>query len=425
MNYGVQDDGTFERKHIDDVQESLVNKLQQEAGENIDLTQSSPVKQLLDTVALEVAGLWEATEENYYATYYEDAFGTQLDKLLSLAGMSRIPRRSATGEVEFRTNTPNEADKTIPKGTEVTTKATDTKPAIPFQTVAEATLPKGETSVVVPVEGKKPWQTDVEETWLGSETNVAPDTITELTEPISGVDAVTNPTATGDTAAGFVEGRDRETDAEFKLRYENTFAKSGDATMDAVRSEIFNAAADIVNVHMEENVTMTDNTDSGGLPAKSFRATVLGGSPDEIAQAIFDSRPAGIRSYGDRSGTAETVDGVTKTEQFQRATQVDVYADVTLDTTNTFPSDGATRVADNVVHYVGGIDSADLSISGTEIGEAVVYDQVFAAIMRVTGVREVDLTLGTSDDPTGTSNLSVGQTEVARTDLDWLDVTVN
>ncbi|WP_327054017.1 baseplate J/gp47 family protein [Halomicrococcus gelatinilyticus] len=425
MSYGVQDDGTFERKHIDDVQESLTNKLRQEAGENIDLTQSSPVKQLLDTVALEVAGLWEAAEENYYATYYEDAFGTQLDKLLSLAGMSRIPRRSATGEVEFRTNGPNSTDKTIPKGTEVTTKPTDAKPAIPFETVAEATLPKGETSVTVPVEGKKPWETDVDEEWLGAETNVAPDTITELAEPISGVETVTNPTATGDPSAGFVEGRDRETDAEFKLRYENTFAKSGDATMDAVRSEIFNASADVVNVHMEENVTMTDDTDAGGLPAKSFRATVLGGSPDEIAQAIFDSRPAGIRSYGDRTGTAETTDGETRIEQFQRATQVDVHADVTVDTTDTFPSDGATRIADNVVHYVGGTDSAGLAISGTEIGEEVVYDQVFAAVMRVTGVREVDLTLGTGEDPTGTANLPVGRTEVARTDLDWLDVTVN
>lgn len=425
MSYGVQNDGTFERKHIDDIQDSLVNKLQQEAGENIDLTQSSPVKQLLDTVALEVAGLWEATEENYYATYYEDAFGKQLDKLLSLAGMSRIPRRSATGEVEFSTNTANSTDKTIPKGTEVTTKSTDSNPAIPFKTVEEVTLLAGNTNVTAPIEGQKPWETDVDEEWLGEETNVAASTITELTEPISGVDSVTNPKPTGDTSAGFVEGRNRETDAEFKLRYENTFAKSGDATMDAVRSEIFNASSDIVNVHMEENVTMNDNTGSGGLPAKSFRATVLGGSTGEIAQAILDSRPAGIQSYGNQSGTAETSDGVTKTEQFQRATQTDIYADITVTTTNTFPSDGTTQIRDNIIHYVGGTDSAGLSFPGTEIGENVVYDQVFAAVMRVTGVQEIDLTLGTSDNPSGTSNVSVGQTEVARTDANWLDVTVN
>lgn len=424
MSYGVQNDGTFERKHINNIQDSLVNKLQQEAGENIDLTQSSPVKQLLDTVALEVAGLWEATEENYYATYYEDAFGKQLDKLLSLAGMSRIPRRSATGEVEFHTDTANSSDKTIPKGTEVTTPSTDDKPAIPFKTVEEATLPAGSKSVTVPIEGQKPWETDVDEEWLGAETNVAADTITELTEPKSGVDWVTNPKATGESG-GFVEGRDRETDAEFKLRYENTFAKSGDATMDAVRSEIFNASSDIVNVHMEENVTMNDNTGSGGLPPKSFRATVLGGTAGDIAQAILDSRPAGIQSYGNKSGTAETADGVTKTEQFQRATQVDIYADITVTTTNTFPSDGQTQIEDDIIHYVGGTDSAGLSFPGTEIGEDVIYDQVFAAIMQVTGVQEVDLTVGTSDNPSGTSNVSVGRTEVARTDANWLDVTVN
>ncbi|WP_158058261.1 baseplate J/gp47 family protein [Halorussus halophilus] len=424
MSYGVQDDGTFERKHIDDIQDSLMDKIQQEAGEDIDLKQSSPLKQLLDTVAIEVAGLWEAAEENYYATYYEDAFGTQLDKLLSLAGMSRIPRRSATGEVEFRTENPNDTDKTVSKGREVTTRKTDEKPAIPFKTVEEAVLPAGETSVTVAVEGKKPWETNVDEKWLGEETNLAANTLTELKEPLSGIDSVTNPQPTGDTAIGFVEGRDRESDAEFKLRYENTFAKSGDATMDAVRSEIFNASADIVNVYMEENVTLNDNTGSGGLPAKSFRATVLGGSPDEIAQAILDSRPAGIQSYGDESGTAETTDGITKTENFQRATQTDVYADIDVTTTNTFPSDGATKIKDNVVHYVGGEDTAGLEFSGTEIGENVIYDQVFAAVMDVTGVQEVDIALGEQGDLDG-SNVQVGETSVARTDLDWLDVVVN
>lgn len=425
MSYGVQDDGTFERKHIDDVQDSLVNKLRQEAGENVDLKQSSPVKQLLDTVAIEVAGLWEAAEENYYATYYQDAFGDQLDKLLSIAGMSRIPRRAATGEVQFHTDAPNNTDKAIPKGIEVTTKPTGDVPAIPFKTVEPATLSEGEQNVLVSVEAKKPWETNVEETWLGEATNLAPDSLTQLTEPLSGVDSVTNPKPTGDTDDGFVEGRDRETDAEFKLRYENTFAKSGDATLDAVRSEIFNASSEVVNVHVEENVTTTDETDADGLPPKSFRATVLGGDEDDIAQAILDSRPAGIQSYGDQSGTAETTDGTAKSESFQRATQTDVHADLTVTTTNTFPADGATQIRDHLVHYVGGEDSSGLAVSGTEIGEDVIYDQVFAAVMQVTGVREVDLTLGTEASPTSTSNVSVPATNVARTDTDWLDVTVN
>lgn len=425
MSYGVQDDGTFERKHIDDVQDSLVEKLREEAGEDIDLKQSSPVKQLLDTVAIEVAGLWEAAEENYYASYYEDAFGDQLDKLLALAGMSRIPRRPATGEVEFRADPPNATDKTIPKGTVVTTEPTDSTPAIPFETVEQATLPAGQKAVTVPVEAREPWETDVDETWLGEKTNVAANTITRLTEPLSGIDSVTNPQPTGDTDLGFVAGRDRETDAEFKLRYENTFAKAGDATMNAVRSEIFNAADDVVNVKMEENTTMTDETDSGGLPPKSFRATVLGGSPDDIAQAILDSRPAGVRSYGSQSGTAETADGVTKTEYFERATQTDVYADVTVTAASTFPQDGPARIRDAVVRYVGGTDSEGLSFSGTGIGEDVIYDQVFAAVMSVTGVEQADVTLGTADNPTGTGNVSVGRTSVARTDSAWLDVTVN
>jgi len=428
MSFGVQSDGSFNRKHVDDIVEDLETKLKQEAGNDIDLRQGSPLKQVIDMVAIELAEQWEAQEDNYYASYYEDAFGIQLDRLLAIAGISRIPRRGATGEVTFSTDSVNGNDVSIPAGTQVTTELTDTKPAIPFETTESATLLAGDTDVTgVEIAALEPHETSVDEEWLGEETNVAADTVKVISNPISGVDSVTNPNPTGDVNQNYVEGRDEETDAELKLRYENVLSKSGSATLDAIHSQIYNAHEDITSVKMEENVDLVDNTGSGGLPPKSFRATVhyTGSHDDDIAQAILDSRPAGIQSYGSQSATAETDDGAEYTEYWDNSTETDVYVDVTVTTTETFPGNGSELVEDEIIKYIGGTDNNGTEYPGTDIGDDIIYDQVFAAAMRVEGVQEADLTIGTSDNPSGTANISIGTAEVAHTDTGKIDVTTN
>lgn len=427
QNYGVQEDGTFDRKHIDDIIADLETKIKEESGRDVDLGQSSPIKQALDTFAIEVAELWAAQEENYYATFYEDAFGDQLNKILRLAGISRIPRRVATGEVTFTTDNANDTDVTIQKGTEVTTEATENLPALPFKTTERKVLLAGDFTVTVPIRGIDPWETDVDEEYLGADTNVASGTINTISSPISGIDSVENRERTGNTELGFVHGRDRETDAEFKLRFENTLASSGDATLDAIRSEVFNAHEEIKAVSMEENTDNVDNTGSGGLPAKSFSATVLdnGELDGTIVQAILDSRPAGIESYGDITATAETTDGDTYQESFYRADQIDIYVDVVVEGDGTQPIDARSKIEDKVIQYIGGETNDELYFPGLTIGDNVIYDQVFAAVMRVDGIKQTSISIGTSDPPSEGTNLTIAEGDVAISSLSQIDVTVN
>lgn len=424
QNYGIQEDGEFERKFVGDIQSSLEKRAEAMFGENIDLSPGSPHQQLIDIASLELAHLWESLEGVYYASYFKDAYGVQIDRILSLAGVSRIPRRGATGEVKFTTNSPNDSDVTIPAGTRVSTDSTETTPSIPFRTTDSATLTAGDTEVTqVPIRALEPWEASVDAESLGTETNISSDSITNIDDPISGIDAVTNPYPTGGTGTrddgssyDFVTGRDRETDSELKNRYRDSLSLGGSATLGSIEAAVYNTEG-VDSSDIEENTSNTDNTDSGGLPPKSFRVTVLtnGANPDDIAQSILETRSAGIQSYGNFSGTATLEGGEEYSEYYDEADDTQIYIDASLDVTDTFPADGDEQVKENILHYIGGIKNDGTSVSGLSIGNDVLYDMVFSAAMNVQGVRRADVKIGTSSSPSGTSDISIANGNVART----------
>lgn len=423
---GIQeDDGSFQRKNFADIERDILARAREELGDDVDLSQGSPIKQLLDVVIYEHERTWQVLEDLYYSSYYQEAYQTQLDKLLALATMDRIPRRGATGEASFSVNVANSTDVTIERGAIIHTKPTEDKPAIPFKTTQVAVLPAGESSVDgVPIRALEPWEaeTDLDPDWLGSETNVAAHTITQFRTSVDGVDHVTNPNPTGDTdvSAGydFVRGRDRETDAEFRDRYESSLGENGAATLANIRQTVANL--DVVDAaSIEENVTMQDNTATGGLPPKAFRVTVLPNTDtyhDEVAGAIGrESRSAGIESYGDASGQWVSSDEVTRTEWFTEATQHLVYVEASVTHDETFPDDGNKRVEDAIIRYIGGETPDGTQHEGTPLGEDVVYDLVWKAAMSVQGVWQADVFIGLQDPPTGTRTIEVDTMEVAQT----------
>ena len=420
MNYGIQDDGSFRRKHVDRIREDMRRAFKDELGDDVELNPGSPQAQILDAIAIEIGRQWQATEETYYASFFEDSFGQQLDKHVSIAGFSRLPLRPATGEVTFARETAAPDDITIPSGTVVRTTRTDTRPPIPFETTEAARINEGETEVAgVGIEALKPWQTELDEEWLGEATNVAANTIARFQSPVSGVDSVTNPAPTGDRELGFTRGRDRETDAELKARYVNELGAEAAATLAGIEAAIFNADPAI------EDVTVNERHDSAadeyGIEPIVLAPTV---GDDIIAQAILDSRAGGVESFGSTTGAAE-FDGDTLSIPFDRATRTDIFVDVTVQTDATFPVDGTDRVSDAIVEYIGGTTTDDVAVTGLTIGDNVVADQVRKQVLNVQGVVELTLTLGTSDPPSGDSNVAIPDDETARADETTIAITVS
>ena len=388
--YGITAQG-FVPKPYSVILDELIQITKQELGEDIDLSEQSRFLRVLKICAKREDELWQLLEDAYYSAFIDFATGQSLDNIAALISYKRIAAKKATGTVVFSRSSPATSDILIPAGTRVAVS----DESVVFQTTEAVVLTAGNTSVEAPIEAIEP----------GSAGNVAANTITKIVDPISGIESVNNPNPTEG-------GRDTETDEEFRYRIKTTIQSLGKATLDAILAKVRNVEG-VKTAKIEENDTMNDYTETGGLPPKSFRVFVYGGNDEDVAQAIFDSKPAGIQPYGSISGVAYDQDGNEYTIYFERPTEVHIYVDVQI------TSDG-TSIDQQVVK-----DAIKDYINNLNIGEDVIYAKVLAAVMNIQGVKDAVVYIGTSGPPSGTSNIAIGDNEIAQTDDDKIAVTVS
>jgi uncharacterized phage protein gp47/JayE len=429
--FGIQTDGEFQAPHLEDILSRMAEEMEKNIPQ-VDMSPGSPDRQLLEVFALEAEALWESQRSLYYSAFFSDSFGKHLDRILALAGINRRVRQGAGGEVKISvtTETANKRYR-IDAGTVVVAPATSDSPPIPFKTTEPATIDPGEAAVTrVPIKALEPYETDLEEKYLGKETNVPADTITAFRSPHANLE-VTNPLATGSSGErsdgssySFVEGRDRETDPELKERYRKSLGLGGKASLQALQAAAFDVDG-VDNATIDENPSPNDNTGSGGLPPHSFRITALSDTSysDDIAQAIAETRSAGIQSHGEYSGTA-TVLGDTVSESFDLASIQTIYVDATITTEDGFPDDGKQQIKDAIITYIGGETTSGEQRTGTDIGENIAYSKVLSVShLRGEGVFEADVELGTASNDVNRQNIPISDTVVAQTSPSSIDVT--
>lgn len=141
-----------------------------------------------------------------------------------------------------------------------------------------------------------------------------------VAQPLTHLVSATNP-------ADALAGRDAETFEELELRRKQSLAAQGSATLAAIVSDVL-AAVPTAQVGAAEN---TSDVFADGLPPHSFRITVYDPSAtnDTIAQAIFDSKPAGIASIGSAVGAVVDPLNLVSALTFQRATETEIHVRLT------------------------------------------------------------------------------------------------
>ncbi len=186
-------------------------------GRNTTLTNfnvGSRIRSLLEAVALAIEEVWFFADRTYHSLFVVTATGEDLDLRARELGITRKPAQKATGFVRFT----GQQGTMIPQGTVVSTDPNASE-VVEFVTTQDATIGASGT-VDVPIEARV----------AGLQGNVEDNKITYLPSPITGVDAVTNPTATSG-------GLDEETDEDLRKRCVlKWWSTSYGATENAIRS---------------------------------------------------------------------------------------------------------------------------------------------------------------------------------------------
>lgn len=202
-------------------------------------------------------------------------------------------------------------------------------------------------------------------------------TLTEIVTPVSGLNGTLNMTET-------TLGRNRETDAELRIRRRNTITVAGNASVEAIRSRLLNLEG-VRNVFIFENETLVIDGDS--RPGKSYEVVIDGGDDDEIASAIWLSKPAGIQTFGSTEVAVIDTQGVSRAIFFSRPDDIRIYLSLDITKDSTFPSDGSALARAALLAWV-----ASIGI-GTDV---VVYPRLVAQLDFIPGILDLKIRINTT-----------------------------
>ena len=414
MTYGLTPTG-FVAKTLEEIKSELEADFRAALGADVDTSAESVLGQLIAVVATKSRELWELAEATYHA---RTRAGASFAALTEVARLTGTERRAATkGTVSL--NVTLAAGTTLPAGS---VAAVAGQPTNRWVTVSAVNNP-GPGAAIIAVYA---------EAEMAGVVRANMGTITTIATPVAGWSAVTNP-------ADAAPGEDVETDAELRARAEAELSAPGTATVPAIRADLLNLSrgvatataltqaelaavqGSILSVRVENN--RSSWPDAEGRPPHSVEAIVLwkrGIDPGRKALAtgilalqLYHSTPAGIAWHGAQSATITNDNGASETVRWSEASDVNVYASITLSTGPGF--EGAAAVQGALVLWA----------EALQLGEDVIRSRLYPVLLALPGVLDViEVRLGRTAS-TVPANLTIGPREAALFDTGRIVVTTS
>jgi uncharacterized phage protein gp47/JayE len=299
-----------------------------------DFNPGSVVGTLVRAVARQMKLIYDQMDEAYRRAFIDEATGAALDNVVALLGVTRNPPLSAKGEVTFFLRGATDSPVVIPADTRVADESgrtfrtieegvipqekdefrvqsdgvlrvtdrvaelvgiwlreVDPDPELELATedppvsgedertitLADGVTPEGQLrvryrpkSVTVPIEAVQP----------GPEGNVNAETIVIMPTPPRGVDGVVNE----EPVTGGVLP---EPDDQLRERAKHALEQAGNATLNAIRFGV-------LDVDGVEGVEIIDHSVDATVLLGEVRVRYFGGARTEVAQAVEETRAAGV-----------------------------------------------------------------------------------------------------------------------------------
>jgi uncharacterized phage protein gp47/JayE len=213
-------------------------------------------------------------------------------------------------------------------------------------------------------------------------------------------------------------GNDRMTDEQLRVLRELELAKPGTSPADAIR-------ADILEVPGVQACTVfvnnSDLVDADGRPPHSVECLIDGGGDQAIFDQLLQSVAAGIRTFGNVTGTSVDANGTAQPMAFSRVTAIPIYVAINLskvpndaDNPNSYPADGDAEVAIAVA----------TSANAGGNGRNAVASALVAPAFAVVGVVDVtQVLIGIAPSPSSSATITISKRERAVYDSSRVAVT--
>ncbi len=367
-----------------DIVARLVALSEAQWGASINTEEDEFLGHVIRNTALVQAELNEIVQSIFDAISVANAIGTPLDNLVALVGLLRLSEAFSTTTLSLTATIAT----TVPVGSRYGTSA-----GIIFVTDEELVFAGAGTDTVAATC-----------TIVGAN-NAAIGDINEILTPVHGISVVTN-------LAAAVPGRLQETNSQLKTRHTAAVATSGEDDLASVY-EAVSAVTGVSAVYTAENDT--NEMTVAGVDAHNIHVSVIGGSDDDIAEAISHNKTAGVPTHGAQTVTVynETT-SQAKDINFDRAVDVPIYVEVTITKlAGIYPDDGDAQMkAALVADYV-----------DKRIADDAIFNELYKAIYSIPGHTVTDLQLGLVAPAAGTADLPM--TTLKRATLATANITVS
>jgi uncharacterized phage protein gp47/JayE len=363
----------YKRRTYEEILGEKISKAKELFGDEINTEENTPLGKYIRINAFDQYHTEELAEQIYYSIFPQTSSGQSLDRLGWSVG---ITRNIAT-PAQYTVQVTGKAGETVDNGFLV---GTDTD--LMYHNIADTVIDENGSCLIT-----------VECETTGTMGNVSPETITKIINPSATIESVVG-------VAVVEAGEDAESDYEFLRRYE--IVREGKGACN--EASILSALLTIPTVQDAEIIANESATETvNNIPPKCIAVYVDGGlnHAQEIGEAIFDKKPIGVGTYGQQP-ISVAYGGLTDyTVYFSYASNVAVYANITITTNKEFEADGNTAIKENIAAYINSLG----------MGKTLVTTALYSQIYKVTGVESAIIELSTDGATFGASNVTLAPNE--------------
>lgn len=364
----------FKRKQYNDLVDEMSIKARELYGSDVNVSKSSVLGIIIRIVAWFLSLAHELAEKVYYSGFLSQAAGVSLDRLGSNSGTQRNPATVAMVELSF-TGKPNYV---IGEGMRFSTENKIVFEMIDVVTIDENGNGSGMAISVL----------------MNKESNVPAKSIVVPLEPTEELFTVIN----NEKAEG---GAQQETDKEYRERIKLSIRGNPGPPINGIMSALLEVPG-VRTVGLIENKTM--NVDSYGNPPKSIHAFVLGGTKENIGQALFNSVAAGIETVGSITTEVSDIGGFKHKVHFDYASSVNIFTSITITTNENYEHNGDEQVINAALTY----------INSLTMGESVRFSFIYPELYKIPGVVVAEVKIGKSADTVEAKDIILGPNESAQ-----------